>query len=369
MKRMLVALLTVLLLTIPAVRSFAEETVELRWKNWESKVRESGIESTFYSLPDTGVIIWMPDTFLPIALPEELSSKGIIALFSPEDASGFVRVSLVEGGEGMGFDKLKQDLRSQGLLPVQADVNGMDAVACMMPDSEAYNLIVMFEPGRYLQFLFYPVTDSRLSAMTAIVASSIQKAASAIAEESTPSSASNQESESPSASEESSPSAEIAQESEPELPVFSWESVKEKAARVDPDGKLVQIGDLPLCMWLPDIFTSWKIPEENNRRIAYLTTEDKSMSVTVSTVLSAGFTLDDWRKALISNGCEDASLLMVNGISALSCTDAGNDSLNLLLELPDSPDLLQLSVHPASEEEVKTLTALIFSSVQSFISP
>ena len=93
------------------------------------------------------------------------------------------------------------------------------------------------------------------------------------------------------------------------------------------------------------------------------------MSVTVSTVLSAGFTLDDWRKALISNGCEDASLLMVNGISALSCTDAGNDSLNLLLELPDSPDLLQLSVHPASEEEVKTLTALIFSSVQSFISP
>ena len=246
MKRMLVALLTVMLLTIPAVRSFAEETVELRWKNWESKVRESGLESAFYSLPDTGVIIWMPDTFLPITLPEELSSKGIIALFSPEDASGFVRVSLVEGGEGMGFDKLKQDLRGQGLLPVQADVNGMDAVACMLPDSEAYNLIVMFEPGRYLQFLFYPVTDSRLSAMTAIVASSIQKATSANAEESIPSAEIAQESESPSASEESSPSAETAQESEPELPVFSWESVKEKAARVDPDGKLVQIGDLPL---------------------------------------------------------------------------------------------------------------------------
>ena len=152
MKRMLAALLAVMLLVIPATVSVTEETVELRWKNWESKVLESGLESAFYTLSDTGVLIWVPEPFRPIALTEELTSLGIIALFAPEDASGFIRVSLMEGGESITFDKLIQDLRSQALLPVRADVNGMEAVACMMPDSEAYNLVVMFEPGRFLQF-------------------------------------------------------------------------------------------------------------------------------------------------------------------------------------------------------------------------
>ena len=358
MKRMLAALLAAILLAIPAAVSSAEETVELRWKNWESKVQESGLESAVYSLSDTGVLIWMPKPFRPVALSEEFTSQGIIALFAPEDVSGFIRVSLVEGGEGMGFDKLKEDLRSQGLLPVRADVNGMEALACMMPESEAYNLIVMFEPGRFLQFLFYPVTDSKLSAMTAVVASSIRKENPAGAD---------QPSGSLSSEVESSHSAEADQASD--LPVLSWEDIREKAARVDPDGKLTQIRDLPLCMWIPDIFISRKIPEGKNRTIAWLTTEDEAMSITASTLLSAGFTLHDWQKALISNGCEDAFLLKVNGISALSCTDAENDSLNLLLELPDSPDLLQLSVHPASGEEVKTLAAIFFSSVQSFRAP
>ena len=367
MKRMLAALLAVMLLVIPATVSVTEETVELRWKNWESKVLESGLESAFYTLSDTGVLIWVPEPFRPIALTEELTSLGIIALFAPEDASGFIRVSLMEGGESITFDKLIQDLRSQALLPVRADVNGMEAVACMMPDSEAYNLVVMFEPGRFLQFLFYPVTDNKLSAITAVVASSVQKETPIGGEEAPASAGDGHASGSLSAEAESSDSSGTDQASD--LPVLSWEEVKEKAARVDPDGKLIGIGDLPLCMWVPDIFISWKIPEEKSRTIAWLTTEDEAISITVSTVLSAGFTLNDWQKALISNGCEDASLLLVNGILALSCTDTGNNSLNLLLERPDSQDLLQLSVYPASVEEVKGLAAIIFSSVQSFQAP
>ena len=220
---------------------------------------------------------------------------------------------------------------------------------------------------RFLQFLFYPVTDNKLSAITAVVASSVQKETPIGGEEAPASAGDGHASGSLSAEAESSDSSGTDQASD--LPVLSWEEVKEKAARVDPDGKLIGIGDLPLCMWVPDIFISWKIPEEKSRTIAWLTTEDEAISITVSTVLSAGFTLNDWQKALISNGCEDASLLLVNGILALSCTDTGNNSLNLLLERPDSQDLLQLSVYPASVEEVKGLAAIIFSSVQSFQAP
>lgn len=341
MKKIIAAALALalLLLSLPASFAAGETVTEVRWETYESLIAESGIEASFYPLGDTGVRVWIPHLFKSINITDEYAARGVIAAFSLDDASGFIEVILLEGGTAT-IQSTYADMQELKLYPALADINGMEAVTCMVPDTDVYSLMVMFEPGRFLQFLFYPMANSAMNSLTAIIASSIQK------EGLVPSPARPVE--------------------EAEVVSLAWADAIEKARTADPDGRMLQIGDLHLCMWTPSVFFPYKTPEDRPDVLAWFAIPDGSASVTVLKADGRGVSLQAWRQGLLRYGYADASLLSVNDIPALAYTDSARDSLNVLFEVPGADGLLQFSFTPYSEEGFASVAALMLASVQAF---
>lgn len=342
MKKLVAAVLALALLTLAGTAALAldEEVTEVRWETYESLIAESGIPAAFRTLGDTGVRAWIPEAFKSIEIPEEAASQGYVSIYSLADASGFIEVTLLEGGEGVTVPSVFAGMQEENLLPELADVNGMDAVSCMVPDSDTFSLMVMFDPGRFLQFRFYPMSDSSMSALASIVAASVQK------EGLIPSPAT--------------------QAAVPEMVSFTWDEAKESARTADPDGRLVQVGDMQMCMWVPSIFQSYALPEGHPDAVLWLATADGSASAAVSRVDSKGVSLMAWQKGLIRYGYTDAATISVNSLPALSYTDAARDTLNVICRIPGGDGMLQFAFHPISNQGFAALTALMVSSIQRF---
>ncbi len=341
MRKWIAAILALVILGLTGTFSRAEEIVEVRWANWEAWVQENGIPAEFHTIGDTGVSIWMPDLLRPVELTEE-EKQSIAAFFETEDGSGYVLVTLMGDGTKTSVPDLIEEMRNQGLLPVQVDVNGMNGVACLIPDSDAYSLMVMYDTGRFLSFIFNPVSDDMMNPLITVAAASIRK------EGLVP-----------------PPAAEQAETKE-DIPALSWEKMKENAGKVDPNGKLFRIGDLPLCMWTPSIFTFWDVPEGKDDWLTWMTTADNSASIIVTSVSNAGFSLEDWRKALISNGYTDVELVTVNGMPAVAYYDAEEDTLNVMIRPAESTESPIFTFWPVSDEGFAELAGLMISSIQPF---
>ena len=341
MKKIIAAVLALALLALSAPAVFAlEETItEVRWETYESLIAESGIEASFYPLGDTGVRVWVPHLFKNVSITEEFAAKSVISAFSLDDASGFIEVMLLEGGDAT-VQSAYADMQEMGLQPALADVNGMEAVTCMMPDTDVFSLMVMFEPGRFLQFLFYPMANSGMSSLTAIMAASIQK-------------------------EGLVPSA-VSPVAEAEAITLTWAGETENAQAMDPDGRMLQIGDLDLCMWMPSVFFPYELPEDRPDAVAWFSVPDGSASVTVLKADSRGISLQAWQQGLIDYGYTDACLASVNGIPALAYSDPARDTLNLLCDVPGIEGLLQFSFTPVSDEGFAAVAGVMISSIQGF---
>ena len=342
MKRILAALMAAMLIVLPGkfASARAEAVPQLRWTTYESLAQNDDVPGQFHELKDTGVRIWIPDVFKSVEITGEYAESGLVGAFSLDGGAGFVQVALLEGGDQVTIQSLQADMREEGLLPTESELNGLEAVSCFIPDTDAYGLMVMYEPGRFLQFFFYPISNSGMSTLTSIMAASIQK------EGLTP--------------------PPTRPPVEKEITSLRWKEVREKAAEVDPDGKLIQIGDLNLCLWVPSIFDAYRASEEKKGQVACFTTPDSEMTVAVTTVYGAGITMEMWQDALIKGGYTDAAVITVNGIQAVTYSDTANDTMNMICEMDGSMDVMQLTFSPASNKAFSTLSALMIASIQSF---
>ena len=342
MKKIISAALALALLIVSGTAAFAleEEIAEVRWETYDSLIADSGIAAAFHSLGDTGVRIWVPDVFKSIEITDEYAAQGVVSAFSLDDASGFIEVLLLEGGENATIQTTYADMKEENLLPKLADVNGMDAVTCMIPDTDVYSLMVMFEPGRFLQFLFYPMSNSKMGSLVSIVAASIQK-----------------EGLVPSPARQTAGS---------EILAFTWDEAKERARTADPDGRLTQLGDLQVCMWTPNTFLSYALPEDNKDALAWLATADGTASVAISKYSGEGVSMETLQQGLIQYGYDDASLIYINGIPSLSYSDTARDTMNIICRIPGTDDVLSFAFKPISNEDFASLADLMVSSIQVF---
>ena len=143
-----------------------------------------------------------------------------------------------------------------------------------------------------------------------------------------------------------------------------WETVKDVAAQVDKDGKLVKIADTGLAMWVPSVMVEGELTEEdvNNGSICYLAPVDDSASVNIFT-WGENMDLVGLVKYYAGNGVDDAEIVVINGIKAVMAGDEENDCMVIDYPMEDG-SVLEFSFCPASDEDFAQVALLMASSIQ-----
>lgn len=339
-------IVTILFCCIGAM-ALAEAPRALDWVDYEKVIDEGEIPAAFYSLGDTGMMMWVPVSLSEVELSEEDRAElgeDTVSVFATEDGSAYVYVTRLEGDADMTMAEVQSNVLDIGVTSAEMmTVNGLEAMSFPFePDDELY-LIVKYGPGMYLQFVFGPASNPDFLTLASAMAASIQA-------------------ENMNALEQQGLVNDRFLEK-----TISWEDVKDSAAEVDPNGQFAQIGDWNFCMWLPSVFTPYELTQEqvDSGISAILGTPDGSGLISITETAGTEATLEEWRDALISIGCEDAEIAVVNGIRAVLYSDKETDSLNVMYCVEDSGETMQFTFSPISNEGYAAVATLMVSSLQA----
>ena len=199
MKKRIAGLLCMVLVLAVILPVFAEETevADIHWEDYAAQVEESGIDSTWVVLDETGVAVWMPLAMLvpymeddaeetaeaagaaetdETAEETEENEENVIALFAPEDDSAMIEVSLAEADKGVTPDVAYENLLAEWSAYVErVRVNGLEGV--YMQDDEEGSALLMLEygPEQYVLFTFWPTENEAVRDMYSVILASIQK--------------------------------------------------------------------------------------------------------------------------------------------------------------------------------------------------
>ncbi len=155
---------------------------------------------------------------------------------------------------------------------------------------------------------------------------------------------------------------------EADVTEFNWEEVEDAAPDVDPDAAFFQVGDWNLKMWIPSVFTEQELTDEDiaDGILSFMATEDGEAGVMITiSDNEGGDGLDAWRDALVDLGCEDAEIIVINGIEALAYSDEDSDTMNVIFLLLDSEEVLQFTFWPWSDEDFQAVVYIMISSLQA----
>ena len=342
MKKSFAALAVLVLFGCLCAGAPAEAPAALAWADYEGQILESEIPAAFYSLGDTGLMMWVPVYFAEQEILPTEAEMGLIASFAMNGGEASVFVAETELDEDTTAESLQKDLPERGAAYADlVSVNGLDAVSFPFEEDDAMCLMLNYAPGKFMMVEFCPVSNETMAAMMPLMTASIQ--------------AENMQ-------------ALLQQDlvndraTEPEI---RWEDAADEAAGLDPEGGFAPIAGWNLRMWRPGDMVEAELTQEDRDKgiVAILGTEDGSRVVTVTENEGADASLENWRDAFISVGNTDAEIVAVNGIRALRYSDAETDTLNVMYCVSGSEDTLIISFWPASDGDYAALAALMLASI------
>lgn len=155
----------------------------------------------------------------------------------------------------------------------------------------------------------------------------------------------------------------LAEENVTEL---NWEDFQEAAAQIE--GDFYQVGDLPLRMFIPAIFSEMEVTEEQQAQgvLAILSVPDDSARVAVSRFELGDMDLDTYEQELIKEGAEELAIVSVNGLPAVNYDLTMNDvkTTNLAF-ITDDNAILTFSFGPMSDEGFAAVAMVMVASIQA----
>ena len=90
MKKIMLVVLAVLMLTFAAVSAQETQTVtEINWEDVAEIAAEVDSEAQFFLIGETGMAMWIPSVFHDVELTQEDVDAGMVAFLSTEDADAF----------------------------------------------------------------------------------------------------------------------------------------------------------------------------------------------------------------------------------------------------------------------------------------
>lgn len=176
MKRILIIVVAVLMLTVSAV--FGQETateLEIKWEDVASVAGEVDPDGGFQPVSDTGLEMWFPSIFVEEEVTDEDLADGMVAFYSSVDASAFVAVNYIylDGAEledayaGLLIDENYEDVE-------MGFVNDLKVLSYEAVEEDMTGLSFIDTDGYMIQFLFYPASDEGFSAVAALMGASIR---------------------------------------------------------------------------------------------------------------------------------------------------------------------------------------------------
>ena len=153
---------------------FPAQADEINWVELEPFAADAGLTGRFHILEDVGLKLWLPDAYSRMELTQEVIENEFIAYFSTADNASAVGVTctMADVPDLESYAGMLPELKAQDLS--LDTINGMDAVSCIIPDSESYNVAFMPVPGQLLEFVLTPVSDDSSAYTASLIAASIQ---------------------------------------------------------------------------------------------------------------------------------------------------------------------------------------------------
>ena len=321
MKKLLAILLTLAVMCSFGVSALAAdtETTTFTWEAVQKEAVEADKDGQFAQIGSFG--IWIPSIYTAADLTEERIEQGYLANLVTKDLSSAVMAFTDTADGWSNLDDLAKQYNEAGMEAEVVNVNGLPALLFTNAESDTINVSLLQSEDETITFSFYPYSDENVAALSYLMISSIQRC-------------------------------------------LFWETVKDTAAQVDKDAKLVKIADTGLAMWVPSALVEGELTEEDvkNGYIAYLSTLDESDSVGIYT-WGENMDLVGLVKYYAGNGVDDAEIVMINGIKAVMSSDEENDCM--LVDYPmEDGSVLEFSFCPASDEDFAQFALLMASSIQ-----
>ncbi len=321
MKKLLAILLTLAVMCSFGVSALAADT-EVTTLTWEAVAKDAAEIDKDGAFQQIGTYaIWLPSIYMAADLTEERIEQGYLANLVTKDLSSAVMVFADTTDGWSTLDDLAKEYNEAGMEAEVINVNGLPALLYTNTESDTINVAFLEGEDTTLNFSFYPYSDENVEALSYYMIASIQRS-------------------------------------------LLWETVKDVAAQVDKDGKLVKIADTGLAMWIPSALEEVELTEEDvkNGSVAYLSTWDDSASVNIFT-WGEDLDLVGLLKYYAGNGVDDAEVVLINGIKAVAVTDEENDCLIIDYTM-DNGSALEFSFWPASDEDFAQVALLMASSIQ-----
>ena len=176
MKKIMLVVLAVLMLTFAAVSAQETQTVtEINWEDVAEIAAEVDSEAQFFLIGETGMAMWIPSVFHDVELTQEDVDAGMVAFLSTEDADAFVTVMFMDL-EGSTFDDVYANiLADSDYTEVEQGIsNGLPAITYTYEEGDTMTVAFVNDEGGVLQFMFSPKSNEGFAAVASFMMASIQ---------------------------------------------------------------------------------------------------------------------------------------------------------------------------------------------------
>ena len=176
MKKLIIIVFAVLMLTVSAVFAQETELMEIKWEDIAEGVEQSGIEGDFYSVSDVGLVMWIPSVLIENELTAEDMADGMILFLASEEGDGFMFVNYMDLEGATLEDAYEGLLEEPGYEDVEMGlINGLKALTYTAAEYDMMGLSFIDENGYMIQFLFFPMSNEGFAQLATIMAASIQE--------------------------------------------------------------------------------------------------------------------------------------------------------------------------------------------------
>lgn len=176
MKKIMLVVLAVLMLTFAAVSAQETQTVtEINWEDVAEIAAEVDSEAQFFLIGETGMAMWIPSVFHDVELTQEDVDAGMVAFLSTEEADAFVTVMFMDL-EGSTFDDVYTNILADSDY-TEVDkgiINGLPAISYVYEEGDTMTVAFVNDEGGVLQFMFSPKSDEGFAAVASFMMASIQ---------------------------------------------------------------------------------------------------------------------------------------------------------------------------------------------------
>ena len=175
MKKSFVLLLVLVVLFSVFASVMADDGEEspktLNWISARRVLAQNEVKGRFYGISDFDMDIWVPDLLTPKDdIPEDTDY-----VFVAEGGTAYVKVHHFDLGEDNSYEAIEEIVTEQGGVSDGVFwINGYEALIYENQESDLIGVIISFDDGDVIEFLFWPVSNPEVYSVASLIMSTIQ---------------------------------------------------------------------------------------------------------------------------------------------------------------------------------------------------